>query len=62
MSVENQQITVADLVATLVRMEKWMQVVRKGLEAMPQDQTIDVDVEDFSGDLDARQPFITRMC
>ena len=43
MSAEKTKITVENLVATLDRIDQWLQVVRKGLESLPQDQVVEID-------------------
>ena len=45
MTAEKTKITVENLVQTLDRIEQWIQALRKGIEALPQDQVI--EVEDF---------------
>lgn len=60
MTGEATKITVAHLVQTLDRIEQWIGAVRKGLEALPQDQEIDIDVEEIESGLDVKQPWIYR--
>ena len=62
MSVDETKITVAHLVATLDRIDQWLGAVRKGLEALPQDQEINIDVEDFQTGLDVQQFLIKSPC
>ncbi len=54
-----EKITVAHLVSTLDRIEQWMQTLRKGLEALPQDQEIELVSEELEGE---KQPHIARPC
>ncbi len=62
MAVDETKITVAHLVATMDRIDQWLGAVRKGLEALPQDQEINVEVEDFKTGLDAKQILIQFPC
>jgi len=55
------QITVAHLVATLDRIELWMGALRKGLEALPQDQVLNLDIKEVEGE-EFKQPFILPPC
>lgn len=60
--VMEEKITVAHLVVTLDRIEQWMQVLRKGLEALPQDQEISIDESDFPSGSEPRQPYRMILC
>ncbi len=57
-----EKITVAHLMRTLDRIEEWMQVLRKGLEALPQDQELAIDAGDFSTKPELRQPHKDASC
>ncbi len=62
MSAEDTKITVAHLVLTLDRIDQWLLAVRKGLEALPQDQEVDIKVGDLQNDLEVKQLFIASPC
>lgn len=62
MAVDETKITVADLVATLDRIDQWIGAVKNGLEALPQDQEIEIDISEFQADLKAKQPFRKIIC
>lgn len=62
MTTENANITVAHLVQTLDRIEQWLGAVRKGLEALPQDQEIDIQADALQQDLEVKQLFIRSPC
>lgn len=57
-----ENITVAHLVVTLERIEQWLGAVRKGLEALPQDQKIDMRLDALEEDLNSRQPWFVTGC
>lgn len=57
-----EKITVAHLVNTLDRIEQWMQALRKGLEALPQDQEIDINFAEMEAGEGLKQPFILPPC
>ena len=58
----SEKITVAHLLVTLDRIEEWLQVLRKGLEALPQDQKLLIDSGDFPTNPDVRQPQKDASC
>ena len=62
MTADGAKITVAHLVLTLDRIDQWLQAVRKGLAALPQDQEIDIDAGDLQSRLDVKQPHIEPPC
>lgn len=55
-----EKITVAHLVTTLDRIEQWIQVLRKGLESLPQELEVDLDSEEL--DEGSKQPFTRAPC
>jgi len=57
MSASSIKVTVKNLVVTLDRIDQWLQVVRKGLESLPQDQVVEIDEDAIP---DERQPQIFR--
>ncbi len=57
MSTATIKVTVKNLVVTLDRVDQWLQVVRKGLESLPQDQVVEIE-EDAVPEI--RQPDIFR--
>ena len=62
MTAEDTKITVAHLVQTLDRIEQWLGAVRKGLEALPQDQEIEIQIDALQQDLEVKQLFIKSPC
>ena len=62
MKTDDTKITVAHLVMSMDRIEQWLQAVRKGLEALPQDQEINIDVGELQSQTDVKQPFIIPPC
>lgn len=62
MTEDTTPVTVADLVKAVDRIEQWIRVVRKGIEALPQDQLIKIDPDQIESPLDLKQPFITEKC
>lgn len=57
-----ENVTVAHLVVTLDRIEQWLQALRKGLEALPQDQEIELSLDGLEEDLNSRQPWFVTGC
>ena len=62
MSPEETKVTVANLLAALDRIEQWVGAVKKGLEALPQDQEIKIDTAVLEEEIGPKQPWITRPC
>ena len=62
MATNSARITVAHLVASMDRIEQWLQAVRRGLEALPQDQEVDLMVEELQTEGEVKQPFIIPPC
>ena len=62
MTADGAKITVAHLVLTLDRIEQWLGAVRKGLEALPQDQEIEINVDELQTEHEVKQPFIISPC
>ncbi|MEN8164270.1 MAG: hypothetical protein ABFS37_09085 [Acidobacteriota bacterium] len=62
MTADETKITVAHLVATLDRIDQWLGAVKKGLEALPQDQEIAVDTGDAEALLTVPQPHKDFQC
>lgn len=58
----NEKIKVEHLLVTVRRIEQWLEVLRKGLEALPQDQELELDLEDFEKGLESRGPWKTSNC
>ncbi len=62
MAANDAKITVAHLVASLDRIEQWLQAVRRGLEALPQDQEVELKVEELQAEGEVKQPFVIPPC
>ena len=62
MTEEETKITVAHLVLTLDRVDHWLQAVRAGLEALPQDQEIEIDPDEMKSLMAAKLPQIMFPC
>ncbi len=62
MTAEETKITVADLVVTVGRIEQWLGAVRKGLEALPQEQEVDIEMDELISSQELRQPFRDVRC
>ncbi len=60
MTVEETEITVAHLVQTMDRIDQWLRALRKGLEALPQDQEIEISAVSLEGEVDVKQPWIVK--
>ncbi len=62
MATDETKITVADLVVTMGRIEQWLGAVRKGLEALPQDQEVDIEIDELLSGQELRAPFRDIEC
>ncbi len=62
MATDETKITVADLVVTMGRIEQWLGAVRKGLEALPQEQEVDIEMDELLSGQELRQPFRDIRC
>ncbi|RLE33938.1 MAG: hypothetical protein DRJ61_06150 [Acidobacteria bacterium] len=62
MTADETKITVADLVVTVGRIEQWLCAVRKGLEALPQEQEVDIEMDELLSGQELRQPFRDIRC
>ncbi len=62
MTADETKITVAHLGVALDRIEQWLQAVRKGIEAIPQDQEINLNLGELESDLDLKQPWLKAGC
>ena len=60
MTAEETKVTVENLVQTLDRIDQWLKAVRKGLEALPQDQVINIDANALESEIGVKQPWIVR--
>ena len=60
MTAEETKITVAHLVQTMDRIDQWLKALRKGLEALPQDQQIEISAGLLEGEIDVKQPWIIK--
>lgn len=61
MVADETKITVKNLVQTLDRIDLWLQALRKGLEALPQDQEIEVEDQEIDEAL-RRRPQVYVGC
>ena len=61
MVADETKITVKNLVQTLDRIDLWLQTLRKGLEALPQDQEIEVEDQEIDEAL-RRRPQVSVGC
>lgn len=59
---DDTKITVAHLVLTLDRIDQWIKAVRMGLESLPQDQEVKIDIAELQSQMDVKQPYIIRPC
>lgn len=62
MTAEETKITVADLVVTVGRIEQWLGAVRRGLEALPQEQEVDIEMDELVSSQELKQPFRDVRC
>ncbi len=61
MVADETKITVKNLIQTLDRTDLWLQALRKGLEALPQDQEIEVEDQEIDEAL-RRRPQVYVGC
>jgi hypothetical protein len=61
MVADETKITVKNLIQTLDRIDLWLQALRKGLEALPQNQEIEVEDQEIDEAL-RRRPQVFAGC